>query len=229
MHAAITAHPKTALIADFLPTQVTVGMREVAFKRNRWREKDRKAAERYLSTHAVPVILGPETRQFIVDRHHLLRALHDEGVTEVQISVVEDLSNLPHDVFWSALESRNWSHPFDDKGERRDYRDLPKSIGDLIDDPFRSLAGALKRGGGYTKDKSPFSEFRWADFLRDRIERETIENDFDCALELAMSLARSCEAKALPGWLGSVSDSISCNPTRLTGEHKSTISICDAA
>ena len=53
---------------------------------------------------------------------------------------------------------------------------------------------------------SPFSEFRWADFLRDRIERETIENDFDCALALAMSLARSCEAKALPGWLGSGSD-----------------------
>jgi hypothetical protein len=54
------------------------------------------------------------------------------------------------------------------------------------------------------KDKSPFSEFRWADFLRDRIERETIESDFDCALALAMSLAWSREAKALPGWLAGV-------------------------
>ncbi len=203
MHDAITI-AKTALIADLLPTQMTVGMREVAFKRNRWRERDREAAERYLNTHAIPVILGPETRYFIVDRHHLSRALHDEGVTEAPISVVEDLSMLSHDVFWSALESRNWSHPFDDKGERHDYRDIPKSIGDLIDDPFRSLAGALKRAGGYTKDKSPFSEFRWADFLRDWIERETIENDFDCALALAMSLAWSREAKALPGWLAGV-------------------------
>jgi hypothetical protein len=42
--------------------------------------------------------------------------------------------------------------------------------------------------------------------LLDRIERETIENDFDCALALAMSLARSYQARALPGWLGSVSD-----------------------
>jgi hypothetical protein len=205
MHDAITAHPKTALIAEFLPTQITVGMREVSFKRNRWREKDREAAAISI---LMPFLsfLAPKPVFFIVDRHHLLRALHDEGLTEAPISVVEDWSNLPHDVFWSALQSRNWCRPFDDKGERRDYRDIPKSLGDLIDDPFRSLAGALKRGGGYTKDKSLFSEFRWADFLRDRIERETIENDFDCALALAMSLARSYQARALPGWLGSVSD-----------------------
>jgi len=206
MHGAVTAYPKTALIADLSPTQVTVGLREVAFKRDRWRKKSREAAERYLNTHAIAVILGPESRYFILDRHHLSRALHEEGVAEAPISVVGDLSSLAPDAFWSTLESRNWSHPFDDQGQRRDYRDMPKSISDLIDDPFRSLAGPLKRGGGYSKDKSPFSEFRWADFLRDRIERETIENDFDCALALAMSLARSCEAKGLPGWLGSGSD-----------------------
>ena len=207
MHNRITEHSKTAAIADLLPTQVTVGMREVAFKRNRWRGKDQEAAERYLNTNAIPVIFGPEARYFIVDRHHLSRALHDEGVTEAPISVVEDLSNLPRDEFWSTLESRNWTHPFDDKGERRDYGDFPKSVDGLIDDPFRSLAGALKRAGGYIKDKSPFSEFRWADFLRDRIERETIEHDFDCALALAMRLARSREARDLPGWSGSVSES----------------------
>ena len=169
MHNIITASSKTAAIADLHPTQITVGMREVAFKRKRWREKDRETAERYLTSHAIPVILGPEARYFLLDRHHLSRALHIEGVTEAPISVVADLSNLPPDEFWSVFEGRNWSHPFDDKGKRRDYRDIPKLVVDLIDDPFRSLAGALKRAGCYAKDKSPFSEFRWADFLRDRI------------------------------------------------------------
>ena len=79
---------------------------------------------------------------------------------------------------------------------------MPKTILDLTDDLFRSLAGALKRAGGYVKNKAPFSEFRWADFLRSRISRETVDFDFDRALLLALNLAWSHEAKALPGWLG---------------------------
>jgi hypothetical protein len=67
-------------------------------------------------------------------------------------------------------------------------------------DPFRSLAGALKRAGGYAKDKAPFSEFRWADFLRCRISRELVERHFGRALALAMNLAQSTDAASLPGW-----------------------------
>ena len=78
---------------------------------------------------------------------------------------------------------------------------MPTSVDDLIDDPFRSLAGAVKRAGGYAKDRSPFSEFRWADFLRCQIARELVECDFGRALALAMNLAQSTEAAALPGWL----------------------------
>ena len=52
------------------------------------------------------------------------------------------------------------------------------------------------------KDKSPFSEFRWADFLRTKISRKIVEGDFDHALSLAMNLAASQDAKSLPGWRG---------------------------
>ncbi len=57
----------------------------------------------------------------------------------------------------------------------------------------------------FSKNKSPFTEFRWANFLRDWIDRKTIKHDFDSALAQAMSLVRNREARALPGWLGSVS------------------------
>ena len=163
---------KFAVIADLLPTQVTLGMREVAFKRQRWRQKDRERAEHYLSNHPIPVILGLELRYFILDRHHLTRALCDEGMVQVPISIVANESALPRDEFWAVLERHYWVHPFDDKGERVAYRDIPKSISKLIDDPYRSLAGALKRAGGYSKDRSPFSEFRSGGFLRNRIDSE---------------------------------------------------------
>jgi hypothetical protein len=182
-------------------------MREVAFKRQRWRQKDRERAEHYLSNHPIPVILGLESRYFILDRHHLTRALCDEGVVQVPISIVADESALPREEFWAVLERHYWVHPFDDKGERVAYRDIPKSISQLIDDPYRSLAGALKRAGGYSKDKSPFSEFRWADFLRSRIDSENIAGDFDRALQQAMHLVQSCEARELPGWLGGNAES----------------------
>ena len=99
-----------------------------------------------------------------------------------------------------ALEIKGWTHPFDDNGERRPYENIPKSIGTLIDDPYRSLAGALKRAGAYVKDKSFFSEFHWADYLRERIERRMVESDFDSAFAIALGLARSRDAAALPGW-----------------------------
>ena len=195
-------HRKTTSITDLAPTQVTVGMREVDFRRRRWCEKDSHKAASYLSSHSIPVILGPGTRHYIIDRHHLTRALHDEGVNKVPISVVADMSTLSFDEFWSTLESRGCAHPFDDEGKRRSYDDMPKNVFDLTDDPFRSLAGALKRAGGYAKDKAPFSEFRWANFLRNRIEHETVECDFDRALALAFDLAQSRQAMALPGWTG---------------------------
>jgi hypothetical protein len=77
---------------------------------------------------------------------------------------------------------------------------MPASVDGLIDDPFRSLAGAIKTAGGYAKDKAPFSEFRWADFMRSRIPRELIDHHFGHALAVAMNFAHSAEAAVLPGW-----------------------------
>ena len=110
--------PKVVRIADLFPTQVTVGMREVYFKRKRWREKNGDEAANYLNTHRIPVILGPDTHYYIIDRHHLVLALYDEGISEVLVSIVANMSGLSFDEFWTTLESRNWTHPFDDEGSR---------------------------------------------------------------------------------------------------------------
>ena len=136
-----------------------------------------------------------------VQSHHLTLALYDEGVRDIPVSVVANMSEFSFGEFWTTLESRSWTHPFDDEGRRHLYDDMPTSVDDLIDDPFRSLAGAVKRAGGYAKDRSPFSEFRWADFLRCHIARELVERNFGRALALAMNLAQSTAAAALPGWL----------------------------
>jgi len=192
----------TVAIVDLRPTQITVGMREVLAKRKRWRETGAKKGGKFLGKHLIPVILGPNHRHYVVDHHHLARALHDEGVKDVAVAVFANLSGLDRDVFWTVMDNRNWMHPFDDAGRRRHYRDIPKSVTGLVDDPFRSLAGELRRAGGFAKDTTPFSEFLWADFLRRRMKAKAVKADFDHAIEKALQLAKSAEAGYLPGWCG---------------------------
>lgn len=120
------------------------------------------------------------------------------------VSVVTDLRMLERDAFWVFLDNRGWCHPYDQKGVRRQFADIPKSVADLVDDPYRSLAGELRKAGGFAKDTTPFSEFLWADFLRRRIKKAAIKSDFNSALGEAMKLAKSPDAHFLPGWCGSV-------------------------
>ena len=193
-------------IVDLRPTQITVGMREVGAKRKAWLTKTGDKGPEFLGRHMIPVILGPKDRYFVIDHHHLARALHEEGVKSVLVTIVAKLSRLEPDAFWFVLDCHNWMHPFDAEGRRRDYKDIPKSVKDLVDDPFRSLAGELRHIGGFAKDTTVFSEFLWADFLRRRMKRAKVEADFDGALQQALELAKSGDADYLPGWCGPVED-----------------------
>jgi len=195
-------HP--VAIADLRPTQISVGMREVKAKRKSWREHPDYEKADFLGNHLLPVIWGPKEEFYIIDHHHLSLALHQEGVKQAAVTVVADLRRLPLDAFWVFLDNRGWLHPFDAEGRRRPYQDVPRRIWKLEDDPFRSLAGELRRAGGFAKDTTPFSEFLWADFLRRRVKKKLIEDDFDAALVKALKLAKGGEADFLPGWCGPI-------------------------
>ena len=189
-------------ITDLRPTQITVGMREVKAKRLRWREESVDRDALYLGGHAVPVVLGPKRRPYLVDHHHLVLALHLEGEHRVLTTQLADLSRLDRQAFWTFLDNRGWMHPFDAEGLRRGYGHIPRSISDLVDDPYRSLAGALRLAGGYAKTEMPFAEFLWADHLRRRIKRATVEDAFGKALKRALVEASKSDAEHLPGWCG---------------------------
>jgi hypothetical protein len=189
-------------ILSLRPTQMTVGLREVNEKRKRWRTHKSKKRAELLGTHMIPVVVGPDKRNYVIDHHHLARALHEEGEKEVLVSVVADLTMVDKKGFWVVLDNHRWVYPYDAKGARHHYDDLPKNITGLKDDPFRSLAGELRRAGGFAKDTTPFSEFLWADFLRRRITRKLVEADFEKAVEQALSLGKSKDAIYLPGWCG---------------------------
>src|SRR5262245_66654001 len=159
-------------IESLRPTQITVGMREVEEKRKRLRKQKPQKIGSFIGRHMIPVVLGPKKRHYVIDHHHLSLALHKEGLRDVLVTVVLDLSALDLDVFWTVLDHKSLVYPFDAQGRRRDFADIPKTVMQLKDDPFRSLAGELRRAGGFAKDTTPFSEFLWADFFRRKIKRK---------------------------------------------------------
>jgi len=188
-------------LAHLRPTQITVGFREVADKRRRF-DKIKDKAGAFLGRHMLPTVLGPKEIHYLIDNHHLARALQEEKVEAVLVSVVADLSALSKVSFWRFLDNRDWCHTYDENGDRTGFDAIPTSLAKLRDDPYRSLAGELRHAGGYAKDLTPFSEFLWADFLRTRIKPKAIAKDFDTALSRAVKLAKSKQAGFLPGWCG---------------------------
>ena len=194
----------TVAIADLRPTQITVGMREVMAKRKHWRETPSKKGEKFLGRHMIPVILGPKQRHYVIDHHHLARALHDEGVKEVagdrhcqlgQARRRRVLDRHGQSLVDASLRCQGRAPALQRHsqiGDRSGRRPVPLAR--------RRIAAA----GGFAKDTAPFSEFLWADFLRRRIKRKLVESNFEHAVEKAMQLAKSEDAGYLPGWCGPV-------------------------
>ena len=154
----------------------------------------------------IPTVLGPSGRYYVIDHHHLALALLEEKQKQVLVTVTLDLTSLPRAAFWTYLDNRALCHPYDAAGKRRDFDAIPKRLADLEDDPYRSLAGELRRVGGFSKDTTPFSEFLWADFLRPRIKARLIAEHFSAAIEKALALSKTDAAAYLPGWCGAHTD-----------------------
>jgi hypothetical protein len=193
-------HP-TPILA-LRPTQITLGFEEVRGKRESWKTKTAAQLSSFLQSHLAPTILGPGGLHYLIDHHHLARALYEEGVEEIFVTTVADFSRLSDDHFWTAMDMHAWTHPYDANGRRRAYSDLPKTVKGMEDDPYRSLAGELRNIGGFAKDTTPFAEFLWADFLRPRLKAKAIRSDFQSALAEALALSKTGAADYLPGWCG---------------------------
>lgn len=192
----------TVKVKELRPTQMTVGLHEVALKRKQLRAMSSHGKGSFLGKHFLPAVLGPKGRFYIVDHHDLGFALLQEDIDNVYVNLVGDLSHLEKPHFLTVMDNRSWLHPFDGEGKRQAYDALPGKLKDLADDPYRSLAGSVRRGGGYAKNATPFSEFLWADFFRRYIDPDLVAKNYDKAARMALALAKRKAANYLPGWCG---------------------------
>lgn len=213
-------HAQSTSIELMRPTQAAVGFLEVELKA---RELAALASQEgmlaaYLEQRPIPAVKGPDGRMYLTDKHHMGLALSrlasewDHGDLGAgfnpyrfcYFTIEHDFSNEKN---WSLtrflrhLESMGLCHPFDGQGRR--VQRLPESLMGLDDDPFRSLAGLARKFGAFDKIKMPYLEFKWADYLRARMEKTKVSlPTLPWAVEEALRYSKVHEASDLPGFRG---------------------------
>ncbi len=223
-------------IKDLSPTQFATSKAEVQVKAARILRKykqDPQQLHDYLRVRPVPIVVG-EKKFYLVDHHHLVRALHD-GLHDdlkdnicVYVEVMANWRSLSRVHFWKAMFKNNWVYLFDQSGGGpQPPEELPTHVKDLGYDPYRGLAWIVREHHGYLKNDAPFSEFKWANFFRTRILLDqdilagkstfddlygvdkhgalTLSDDCKEIIDEAMFLVGSPEARGLPGFRGSAS------------------------
>jgi hypothetical protein len=208
-------------LADLHPTQPSVGMVEVRKKAQKLQDEIGRRSEpdflKYVLKHdkQEPVIVGPNGIFYITDHHHMARALYEVGASETYCEIIDNLSNVNPDEFWIRLERNNELYLGDQNGNPIARNEIPAAVKDMSNDPFRSLAGAVRESCGFEKDAhgssgEDYLEFQWADYFRTHwaqtgIATKDIDLNFDSAVNAALNLAAQKQAASLPGYTGKIS------------------------
>jgi len=165
----------TLNVEDIRPTQFAVGMQEVKCKTKRFEDMSKSDLAKYLEKNPLPTIIGPDERFYVTDHHHLARSLFDADIDKDQKVIYCQITfNWRHfdkdDDFWEQMMLMQKVWLYDERGMQPmapEY--LPSNVGEMLDDPFRSLSWMVRNRGGYEKTDGDFSEFLWGNFFRDNI------------------------------------------------------------
>jgi hypothetical protein len=190
------------------PTQPSVGMKEVEMRAEKLRQLSPEKLQKYLSKKVAPIVIGPAGIPYLLDHHHLARALIlSRAGNSLVAEVKENWSKLSEPGFWAKMKAQNWVYLRDQTGKPiSDPRNLPTSIEAMHDDPYRSLSWLVREQGGYHETDDPYAEFQWADFFRARIQLDNTTNALDQATAPAVTLAHSPDAHNLPGYIAAAAD-----------------------
>ncbi|SCK05092.1 ParB-like protein [Vogesella sp. LIG4] len=189
-------------LAALHPTQGGVGMLQVADEAEALRglSADKLAAK--IRKKVIPVVIGPQGRLYLVDRHHFASALLRIGVSTASVQVIGHLPRA--DDFWQQMQAQHWAWLRDEHGQPLAPAALPATLAALPDYPYRSLAGQLQDKGYFRKrDAVYFVEFAWASWLGQRMGWAPVDRaSLPTRLKQAEKLACTRDASQLPGYPG---------------------------
>eukprot|EP00053_Salpingoeca_punica_P017014 m.162670 g.162670 ORF g.162670 m.162670 type:complete len:320 (-) comp17094_c0_seq3:306-1265(-) len=227
-------------VMDVVSTQALLGMQEVICKRAFVDTASDKDLEKFVLDHIAPAAIGPDGI-YIMDHHHDFTAIATSSISSSNkvgvVNILADWSNLSKPQFYAQMLQNRYMWLYDEKG----YAPLspaliPRSLLQLINYPYRSLAWMVRNNGGYGKTPTPFSDFLWSQFFaaNNLLPSTPCPGDLDAwtlcqaqpfdldscygdepdylaaALPKALALASSGAARDLPGFGQGVIDYPNC-------------------
>lgn len=192
-------------VARLRPTQWCVGLAEVWARQQDFAQESREERLSALRQKPVPLVRSAAGDLWMVDRHHRLRGLLglDPHASAWGYVIAEPAVSDPQEVL-AFLEAKGWLYLVDGRGNGpRMAAELPGSLLDLDDDPYRSLVWKLKKEGFIKpQPQIPYHEFRWGAWLRRRPLPPFSSRSLEPALAPARRLVCSPAASDMAGWRG---------------------------
>ena len=192
-------------IAKLHPTQWCIGLAEVWSRQIDFSSESPQERLAYLKRKPVPLVRSGFGDLWMVDRHHRLRGLLGlDPQAKAWGYLIADLTSSESSEVLAFLEQQGWMYLYDGRGQGpRLAMDLPHSLMDLDDDPYRSLVWKLKQEGAIKpQPQIPYHEFRWGAWLRRRPLPPFSSRRLEPALAPARRLVCSQAAANMPGWRG---------------------------
>ncbi|WDO02615.1 chromosome partitioning protein ParB [Aeromonas allosaccharophila] len=184
------------------PTQGGVGQLQVDETQATLAGMSAKQLDKLMKKKEIPVVIAPDGGYWLVDRHHLTKALWQQGIKDARVKVIGRLQDKAN--FWSQMQNNHWAWLKDEKGQPLTPEQLPSRIDQLPDYSYRTLAGLLQDAGYFRKDKQVyFVEFAWASWLGKQMQWMPVDNsNLAARLQQAKRLACGSDASDLPGYPG---------------------------
>jgi len=159
----------------------------------------------FLKKKVIPVWIGPDQRLYLLDRHHTTLAISKLNIPKSEkriiVEVVQDFSDLSRSQFYEKLEKVAYLS-MTGRG-RLPVEDLPQSLDQLRNDPYRSLSTFARESKCYKKVKVNYLEFIWANyFYRQGVKLKPTSElvDYRKNLKFALTRCHIKEASNLPGF-----------------------------
>ena len=189
-------------LADLRPTQFGVGLLQVMHEKKQLAKESSSKLQKTVLRKRIAVVIGPDGQFWLVDRHHLSRALWELDERKAPVSVVGRVERA--DRFWPTMVESHWAWLYDERGRPRAPDELPRHIKDLPDDEYRSLAGFAEDAHLFTKSGQVFFiEFAWARYFGEQLGWAKVsEKTLEKRLDEARRVACLPQAVSLPGYPG---------------------------
>jgi protein-tyrosine phosphatase len=167
--------------SDLRPTQFNIGQEYVNTLFKKVTNNPQRIKNLYCDK-PFDIVVGPDSENgfFVIDGHHrliLANELYKNKNYEIKLlfkvkkNYMLEKPKISKKEFWIDMKNNNFVY-LKDKGESKDFNELPKAINNLTNDPYRSLVGFIADDRSkFCFDKnlesfSNYAEFYWADYFR---------------------------------------------------------------